>query len=317
MSFILGGMEAQGPFFFGTILLALLLTILSVWWLQSRRKSRLLRTTTSANAGKTMLLNGAEGIEIHYVQEGKGKDILLLHGIGASIYTWRLLTPLLAKRFRVTVVDLPGFGKSTKNPRGDHGLEAQTNILLNFLDQLKIEKVHLVGSSMGGAIALWFAKHHPDRVSAVTVLAPATHPKLLPLNVTIFAKILHPSSNLLLTRTLFKQILKRVVSRHELINDEVVDEYLKPYLENGSAIQTFIRATAVLSDKRLPDALKGITTPVLILYGEKDQMVPKKVILELQKRLPHATLITHPSAGHHPHEDDPEWVVSQINHHQD
>jgi pimeloyl-ACP methyl ester carboxylesterase len=301
-------MEAQVPIYILAIIATTIVLLIATWLLIRLNRSRRANLSDWATSN---LLN-VDGIEIHYTQEGKGKDVILIHGIGASTYTWRLLIPYLARNFRVTVLDLPGFGRSTMNPKRDHGLDTQSAILIKFLDLLNIKKANLVGSSMGGAIALWLAKEFPERVESVVVLAPATHPKLLPLNVTFFSKVLLPSTNLLLTRTLFRQILKRVLSRHELINDEVVENYLRPYLQNGTAIQTFIRATSVLSDRRLPDQLRGIKTPVHILYGENDLMVPRSVIHELQKRLPHATLITHPTAGHHPHEDEPAWVASQI-----
>lgn len=308
---ILGRMEAQGSFWIVLSLGLVLLTMAGLLLLWLRRRER---QGFEIGEDEGAYAEIDDGLRVHYVQTGRGKDLILLHGIGASTYTWRLLVPLLSKNFRVTALDLPGFGRSSKNPRRDHGLDQQSQSVLAVMDHLKIKKSYFVGSSMGGAIALWIAKNFEDRVLAVMVLAPAVHPRLLPLNLTILSKVLHPSSKVLLTRPVLRQILKKVVSRQELISEDTITNYLRPYAQEGAAIQTFLKATSILSDRRLPGKLKGITVPVHILWGESDQMVPRSVIQELQKQLPHASLILHPTAGHHPQEDEPEWVASQIHH---
>ncbi|MEZ4873623.1 MAG: alpha/beta fold hydrolase [Bdellovibrionales bacterium] len=80
-----------------------------------------------------------------------------MHGLGASVYIWRFIFKPLAKYFRVTALDLPGFGRSSK-PIADYGLDAQSDRLLTALDRLDIKTAHFVGSSMGGALSLWLAK---------------------------------------------------------------------------------------------------------------------------------------------------------------
>lgn len=301
-------MEPQASSYLFWIVLTILIVAGAIWGLIWRYRLRLARTF-DPQRGKFAKV---DGLEIHYQQAGAGPDLLLLHGIGASTFTWRLLIPHLIDQFRVTAVDLPGFGASTKDPTRDHGLEAQSQALIELMDQLKIRRASLVGSSMGGAISLWMAKTYPERIEKVIVLAPAVHPRLLPLNLAIFSKFVHPSTRMLLTRPLFRQILKRVLTKEELISDETIGAYLRPYAESGAAAQTFMKATKVLSDRRLPDALRGIQAPVHILYGDNDLMVPRGVIESLQQVLPNATLQTHPQAGHHPHEDEPAWVASQI-----
>src|SRR5437868_1346381 len=67
-----------------------------------------------------------DGVKIHYESLGEGRPIVCLHGIGASVFVWRLLTPLLARRYKVITLDLPGFGRSDKSPSRSHGLDAQT-----------------------------------------------------------------------------------------------------------------------------------------------------------------------------------------------
>ncbi|MEK7355356.1 MAG: alpha/beta fold hydrolase, partial [Bdellovibrionota bacterium] len=80
-----------------------------------------------------------EGVKLHYLQAGEGPDVVLLHGIGASVYIWRFLFPILQKRHRVTAIDIAGFGKSAKDPRRDYGLDAQAELLTRALKMIGVE----------------------------------------------------------------------------------------------------------------------------------------------------------------------------------
>ena len=121
-----------------------------------------------------------DGAKLHFVQAGEGSDVVLLHGIGASVYIWRFVFPLLQSRHRVTAFDFAGFGKSSKDARRSYGLDAQAKLIAEALTALGIDKADLVGSSMGGAIALWMGKLWPARFANVIGLGPATDSSLVP-----------------------------------------------------------------------------------------------------------------------------------------
>ena len=87
---------------------------------------------------------------IHYLEAGTGPNLVLIHGLGASVFCWRLLIPLLAKKFRVIALDLSGFGLSDKRLDLEYGLDAQTARVEEFLASIKVDKFDVVGSSMGG-----------------------------------------------------------------------------------------------------------------------------------------------------------------------
>lgn len=252
-----------------------------------------------------------DGALLHYVQAGKGSDVVLLHGIGASIYTWRLLFPFLQTRHRVTAFDLPGFGLSCKEASRDYGLDAQSVLIKNAIEHLRLKKPALVGSSMGGAIALWMAKLYPDAFPKVLVLGPATDASLVPLPIHRFASFA-PLFKRALNRHTMKLILRRVISKSDVITDEVVESYLSPFLDQGDSLRAFWSATSLLGDRRLPGRLQDVRSEVLVIYGELDFMVPRRSIDKLMRTLPNATLITHADAGHHIMEDDPQWVATLI-----
>lgn len=251
-----------------------------------------------------------DGVKLHYLQAGEGPDVVLLHGIGASVFIWRFLFPILQKRHRVTAIDIAGFGKSAKDVARDYGLDAQTDLLIKALRLIGVEKGHLVGSSMGGAIALWMAKREPEAFERVAVLAPATDAKLVSPFVHKLAP-LAPYFRVTMNRATMKRILGNVIARRELITEDVVDRYLEPFLD-GASLRTFIAATSLLSDKRLPGDLVGVKSKVLVLWGERDLSVPRRSIDGLMTILPHAELHVHESGGHHIMEDEPAWIARHL-----
>ncbi len=249
--------------------------------------------------------------KIHYVQSGRGPHLILIHGIGASLYSWRFVIPLLSSRYTVTAIDLAGFGQSFKDPSQSYDVHSQSVRVLQILDQLKIERGFLVGSSMGGAIAMWLTHQRPDRFPRVICMAPAAHPGLVPKGTQYLspvARLMNPA----IRPSTVSAIMKVVITRRELINSDTVQSYLAPYRQDRNAIKTFMRATHILSDPRVFEALSEIKNPILIMWGQKDRLVSRRRIDMMLKRLKRGELVIHPNVGHHPMEDDPYWTVEEF-----
>ncbi|MES2962333.1 MAG: alpha/beta fold hydrolase [Bdellovibrionota bacterium] len=251
-----------------------------------------------------------DGVKLHYIQAGEGSDVVLLHGIGASIFIWRFLFPILQMRHRLTAIDIAGFGKSAKEARLDYGLDSQTELLLKAVEKIGIEKAFLVGSSMGGAIALWMARRAPEIFEKVAALAPATDASLVSPFVhrlAPFAPFFKPT----MTRATMKRLLSAVITKRELITEDALDKYLEPFRERAS-FRTFIAATSLLSDRRLPSQLVDLKSRVLVIWGAGDLSVPRRSIDRLMTILPSAELVVHESGGHHIMEDEPVWLAKQL-----
>lgn len=256
-----------------------------------------------------------DDLRLHYLQGGHGPDIVLFHGIGASVFIWRFIFPFLLRDHRVTAIDIAGFGKSSKHKHHDHGLDSQTQVLSHALLKLGIEKAGLVGSSMGGALVLWMARTDPSRFQKVAVIAPASDGRLVPIGIELFSFIFHlliPLFRRSLNRQTMSRILSRVVARHALLTDSTIDAYLEPFRDRGESLKTFWDSLRIIRDKRLPRELNLVKAHVLVLYGEKDLMVPKQTILNLMGILPTATLLIHVDGGHHLMEDEPTWTAKAL-----
>ena len=256
------------------------------------------------------------GIRLHYIVDGNGPDLLLLHGIGANIYCWRLVVPLLSKFFRVWAVDLKGFGQSAKPRMSDYGLKAQAELLLDFLRQQKIGKCIVVGNSMGGAIASEMAIRDSALVDNLVLINSAHDPRIVRRIMwfdlrPIRKYLIHPMAPFV-TRTTVRQFIKTLYGTKRVISNEVVDAYLAPYMTEIDSHHAFASAFDALLDKDLVSRLKTISTKVLILWGKRDRLCPLKFGQELQQRLPNSILQVHENAGHHMQEEEPERIAQHI-----
>jgi pimeloyl-ACP methyl ester carboxylesterase len=115
-----------------------------------------------------------------------------------------------------------------------------------------------------------------------------------------------------LQREVMKLLLGFVVSRREYVTDEVVEKYLEPFKDRGEGVRAFVAATSLLADPRLPGQLKTLTSKTLVIWGAKDNLVKRWSIRKLMRILPNATLIEHPTAGHHIMEDEPVWTAKHL-----
>jgi pimeloyl-ACP methyl ester carboxylesterase len=248
---------------------------------------------------------------IHYIQTGQGPNLVLIHGIGASLFVWRYIINELAKQYTVTALDLPGFGKSSKNPNADYGLDAQRDRVLIFLDQLEIRGARIVGSSMGGTIALWLATKDPERFQKIGVISPATDPTFIPVKLTKLLKRM-PFIHKTLNRVTMSLILRWIYNRPELVARDSVQSFLEPFLDQGMTVKTFLAAMDLLGDRRLPNCFADCKAEVLILYGRRDRMVFARSIDQLNKILPRSNVRFHDLAGHHAMEEEPVWCAQNL-----
>src|SRR5947199_312838 len=117
---------------------------------------------------------------VHAEQVGDGEPVVLLHGFGASAYSWRKVIPALAQGHRVVAIDLNGFGY-TQRPRSreSYTREGQAKLVLDTLDALGIARAHVVGHSYGGGITLYLAARHPERFRSMVLVDWGAHDELI------------------------------------------------------------------------------------------------------------------------------------------
>lgn len=251
-----------------------------------------------------------DGFRIHYMKTGRGPGVLLLHGIGANLYCWRHLWPLLSDTHTVVAVDLPGFGKSSKPNGAGYGLDDQADRLIQLVDRLHLRQVRIVGNSMGGNIALWMAKRFPEKILEAVAIAPAASPRLMPLSLKRLSFLSALSTQLVNRRTM-SWAHRRTLAETVELDPVLIEETIRTY-KNPEAIRSFFHAGESIRDSRLPSQLADVRSPVLLLWGRQDRLVPEHVIAEVQQCLPNVQLAVQEDGGHHLQEDHPEWVAEKI-----
>ncbi len=214
--------------------------------------------------------------------------ILFIHGFGGDSNNWLFNLATLSTDRPAYVIDLPGHGKSSKGV-GNGSVETLTETVCGFLDSIDAGKAHLVGHSLGAAIALEIARTNEPRVASLTLVAPAG------LGDTINKDFLKGFSEANSRREM-KAAMTCLFADKALVTRDLVDETLKSTRIDGAkeALQTIAAACfdGGVQKTRYDDFLTNTSVPTLIIAGEKDEIVPAP-----EGHSPH--IIKH--AGHMPH----------------
>ncbi|HJN92070.1 MAG TPA: alpha/beta hydrolase [Dehalococcoidia bacterium] len=247
-----------------------------------------------------------DGIRLHFVRAGSGPPALLLHGFGASTFSFRETVPALSPRFQATALDLPGFGYSDRSPEHDYSSASQAELVARFMRDQGMAGALVVGHSMGGGIALRLAQRHPELVSRL-VLVGSMNPRqrLMPAPLVKLTRPLMPLLGLGsgLSHLFSRRAMRRTVHDPAFATPAVVAGYNRPSLVKGThaALQRIVQDGA----KDKPIDLSTIQIPTLLLWGESDRLVPLSVGRQLLEEIPDARLEVLTEAGHLPLEERP------------
>lgn len=251
-------------------------------------------------AGTSLVARYADvgGTRIRYVEAGQGPAVVLIHGLAASLYSWRhTVLPVAQAGYRVIAYDNRGFGFSDKPP-GGYANRDYVDLLLGLLDSLRIGEAVLVGHSMGGAIAAETALARPDRVRALVLVDAAglgvRWPLLLrvarwPIVGTVFER--------LRSRGVTARILKALYAHPSRVSEDNIDQYYAPVVEAG-----FARSLRGVLEAYRFDALRGrldgIAAPTLVMWGAADRVIPATVGRDMVAHLQLGAFVQFADAGH-------------------
>jgi len=254
------------------------------------------------------------GIELHYRKwpriNDMDKNVLLVHGLGASTFSWRYTAPVFQEKgFRVVAVDLPGFGLSERRMGLDHSAEARGELLWAMLENLfPGTQWNLVGHSMGGATVTAMALQRPEQTESLTLAAGA----LVPAEPSPYMFLLqYPpvgqwanifSSRLLSDESRIEELLTSAYGQQPA-EHEVKGYYLPLNIENTSAIWPDLLKTV---QDPLLDHLGQLKMPVLCIWGGDDQWVPLEQGIQIDRLLPNSKLVVIENEGHCPMETAPD-----------
>ena len=229
-------------------------------------------------------------VDINYIQYGEGKDILLLHGWGQNIEMMRFLGDNFSSKFRVTILDLPGFGESSE-PTYDWSISDYSDMLEIFVNKLNIKKPIIIGHSFGGRLAIRYSSNHPIE-KLVLLGAPC---------IRVETKL-----------PLYIKILKYLKTLPFL---DSFGEYMKKYIGSrdykaASPIMRKVLVNTVNED--LSNYAKQIEEPTLLIWGDRDTEAPVEEAKELEKIMIDAALIILPGS-HYAYIENLQQVVNILN----
>ncbi len=243
-----------------------------------------------------------DNLKINLRVVGQGEPILILHGWGSSIKSWLKVQEFLAKKgFKVFVFDLPGFGEST-TPIRAWNIEDYSNFVLKLVKKLELSEFSLLGHSFGGRISIKFAQKHPEKIKSL-ILCNSSGIKL---ELDQKTKMIYCLSRL--GNTLFS---KRLLSKFRKLARKVFYFFLrhKDYVKANKIMRKTLKL--VISEDLLPE-LSEIKTRTLIIWGEKDDIVPLKAAYIFKEKIPNSELKVFPNVKHSPHREIPEELSVAI-----
>jgi len=253
-----------------------------------------------------------QGVRVWVRRQGHGEPVVLLHGMGASAYSWRHVVGPLAADFSVTAFDWPGHGRSEQPMSFDYSSGGYSRFLLALLDKLGAAKAALVGNSMGGVVALRTAIEAPERVSRMVLIGTPTYPHnrpalLWPLTWPVAGKLLEN----LLGPWAVPIVARSAFYDPSMVTQELVNEYSQALSKPGGrrAIADFLR-TAIPSDvDAFIERYKKLTMPVLVLRGSHDGVLDEASAKRFASEVPKGRFVSFDLSGHAPQEESPERVV--------
>jgi uncharacterized protein (TIGR04551 family) len=240
-----------------------------------------------------------DGVHVRYREAGAGPAVVMIHGYGASLDSWAPVIPAVAPNHRVIAVDLKGFGW-TSRPDGDYGPAAQAELVWHVLDKLRVTNVAIVGHSWGSSVALAMAVQQPGRTSRVALYDAYVYDDQVP---SFFRWASVPGLGELLFGLYYTE---RIEDRAPLayhderwVTQPRIDRVEQDLGRSGTVAAALATARghhfAALHDK-----LQSFTKPVLLLWGENDEVTPVRFGYRLVNELHDARMKTYPRCGHIP-----------------
>jgi 4,5:9,10-diseco-3-hydroxy-5,9,17-trioxoandrosta-1(10),2-diene-4-oate hydrolase len=243
---------------------------------------------------------------LHFEEFGAGTPVVFLHGGGpgaSGMSNFARNVPVFAQRFRVIVVDQPGFGKSAVSTSDGHYFTIAADAVLGLLDELGIDKVHLVGNSLGGGTAMRFALRHPGRADRLVLMGPGG------LSVNVFSP--DPTEGvkriydfgLKPSREHLANFLRTLVFNPQFVTDELIDERWA-VASSPEALAAMGAMGKTFSDPRTAEdgmlwrEAHRLKNEVLMIWGREDRVNPLDGALLAMKLIKRMRLHVFGGCGH-------------------
>lgn len=260
------------------------------------------------------------GLTVHVRDQGvrNGRALVLIHGSNASLHTWEPWVTRLQSEYRIITLDLPGHGLTGTNPNGRYDMESYVDVVDQVMQQLGVPHAILAGNSMGGGVSWNYALSHPEKVDALVLVDAAGAPSAKSRNMPIGFRIarmpgVRALAEVITPRSMFEASLKTSVYDPGFATPQMVDRYWELNRYPGNRAATLARfAQMTQARAATPARLAAIKVPVLIMWGQEDNLIPVAAAQWFHKALPTSQLIIYPKVGHIPMEEIPDQSAEDV-----
>jgi pimeloyl-ACP methyl ester carboxylesterase len=268
-----------------------------------------------------------QGYNIHYVEAGEGPPILLIPGAFSTYRHWNRVIPLLSKHYRLLCIDYLGVGDSDKPRSGfKYTIEEQTDLIANMMEKLQIPKVHIVGVSYGGAIALNIAARYPEKVDKIVSIegngingnkhqknsyGPMEDFLKFPVVGEIPIGIIRSG---LADKFIVKSVMGKAWKDLNELEKKEMTEIVSQNNKTASRISWYHISRTLKTSKDFTEEAKTVTIPILYLYGENSDYhdMAKGNADFLKIHLPHVEVVSFEDGIHDLQLQKPEEVSNLI-----
>jgi pimeloyl-ACP methyl ester carboxylesterase len=300
-------------YFFGSLLV--LLVLLFIIYFQPDRSLDELKPLYVNNESEFMPLMG---MNVHYRDQGNPTDsvpLVLIHGTSSSLHTFEAVVKKINPNRRVITLDMPAFGLTGPNATNEYSFKYYSQFLDSFLTKLQIPLCDIGGNSLGGGIAWQFTTYFPNKVRKL-ILIDATGYPVMNVKGSIGFKIASTPviNNVMLfitPKALVSASLKGIYQDPSIINQEQIDRFHDMAIAKGNR-----KALLAIFKKGLeqePEKIKTIQKPTLIIWGDKDGLIPVQNASLFNKDIKGSKLAILKNIGHVPMEEDPTKTAALIN----
>ena len=245
--------------------------------------------------------------------EDNNPNLILIHGFGNNLHSWRSITPLLSENYNIFALDLLGFGLSDKPTDYDYSNVNQAKTVGEFADALKLDSFIVGGHSLGGAIGLHVAMNNKKTKGLILF-----NPGIINTGVPEFARYINlifpfarVSAKQFANREFREQFLKRSYYNPSIVNEQVMDEIMI-----GSKTEDYLQGTSSMLgkfyDANEAELMNQVNTPTLIVFGIEDRNKSMEEALQLKTGFKNSKLQLIQDAGHYVHEESPALVSGSI-----
>lgn len=260
------------------------------------------------------------GLTVHLRDEGptNAPAIVLLHGSNASLHTWELWVEQLRANYRVISYDQPGHGLTGPHPRDCYTAACFVEVVQAVANNRGLGKFVLAGNSMGGWVGWNYALAHPERLNGLVLVDAAgapLPPEIEPKPPIGFQLARIPGVNRLMEtitpRSMIEKSLRQTVAVQASVTPAVVDRYWELLRYPGNRRATAIRF-ATPREVATPERLAKIATPTLIMWGNRDRLIPVQSAGVFDRAIPNSRAVIYEGIGHIPMEEAPYRSVADL-----